>query len=115
MTSRTVKEILAGALLTMVICAPAAMGTLRAQTSQNPGGFPDLIGMPKTSPGVLGVDAARGTMNGKMVIFAWFENKKAALDWYYSAGHQALMNQFSGGQRRPSGPMHDVPDDGRPI
>jgi hypothetical protein len=54
-------------------------------------------------------------LNGKMVIFAWFENKKAALAWYYSAGHQALMTQFSGSARRPSGPMADVPDDGRPI
>jgi hypothetical protein len=115
MKSQTVKEMLAAALLTVVISAPAAMGALRAQAPQNPGGFPDLIGMLKSSPGVLGVDAARGTMNGKMVIFAWFENKKAALAWYYSAGHQALMNQFSGGQRRPSGPMADVPDDGRPI
>jgi len=115
MKSQTVKEILAAALLTVVISAPAAMGALRAQAPQSPGGFPDLIGMLKASPGVLGVDAARGTMNGKMVIFAWFESKKAALAWYYSDPHQALMQQFSGGRKRPAGPMADVPDDGRPI
>src|SRR5258708_4653698 len=113
---KTFREILAAAVLTGIIAMPATVVTLRAQAPQNAaGGFPDLVGMLKTTPGVLGVDAARGTLNGKMVIFAWFENKKAVLAWYYSAGHQALMNQFSGGQRRPAGPMADVPDDGRPI
>jgi hypothetical protein len=118
MKGHKVREILAAAVLTLVVASPALIVTLRAQgaAAQNQqGGFPDLIGMLKATPGVLGVDAARGTMNGKMVIFAWFENKKAALVWYHSAGHQALMNQFSGGQRRSSGPMTDVPDDGRPI
>jgi hypothetical protein len=116
MKARTVRETIAAALLTIVIGIPSAVVTLRAQAQQNgPGGFPDLVGMLKNTPGVLGVDAARGTMNGKMVIFAWFENKKAVLAWYYSAGHQALMTQFSGGERRPDGPLANVPDDGRPI
>lgn len=76
--------------------------------------FPDLVGGLRATPGCLGVETAR-TSTGKQVIFAWFENKKAALAWYYSDGHQALMRQFSGANRRPSGPMPDVPDDGRPI
>jgi len=115
MKTRTVREILAAAVLTVVIGTPAALVTLRAQTPPPAqGGFPDLIGMLKATPGVLGVDAGR-TMSGKQVIFAWFENKKAVLAWYYSAGHQALMTQLSGAQRRPGGPMADVPDDGRPI
>src|SRR6266699_4272699 len=101
MAKRTVREMLAAAVLTAVIATPAAVVTLRAQAPQNAaGGFPDLIGMLKATPGVLGVDSARGTLNGKMVIFAWFENKKAVLSWYYSAGHQALMTQFSCAQRR---------------
>ena len=116
MKARTVRETIAAALLTIVIGIPSAVATLRAQAPQNgPGGFPDLVGMLKATPGVLGVDAAPRTMNGKAVIFAWFENKKAALTWYYSAGHQALMSQFAGGRKRPGGPMNDVPDDGRPI
>jgi hypothetical protein len=118
MKTHTVREILAAAVLMLVVAAPATIVTLRAQgpAPQNQqGGFPDLISMLKATPGVLGVDAARGTMNGKMVIFAWFENKKAALTWYYSDAHQALMKQFSGGRTRPAGPMAEVPDDGRPI
>ena len=116
MNRRTLREVAAAVVLAAVIGAPALLVTVRAQApTPAQGGFPDLIGMLKATPGVLGVDAARGTMNGKMVIFAWFENKKAALAWYYSDGHMALMQQFSGGNRRKAGPMADVPDDGRPI
>jgi hypothetical protein len=112
MKKHTLRETVSAVVLTLVVIMPALM-TVRAQGQSN--GLPDLVGALKATPGVLGVDAARGTMNGKMVIFAWFENKKAALAWYYSDAHQALMQQFSGSQRRPSGPMTDVPDDGRPI
>jgi hypothetical protein len=110
--TRTIREVIAAGVLALMIGVPTLM-TVQAQSAQQ--GVPDLIGALKTTPGVLGVDAARGTMNGKMVIFAWFENKKAALAWYYSDAHQAFMSQFSGGRRRPAGPMADVPDDGRPI
>ncbi len=116
MKTRTVREAVAAAILTLVIGTPALMVTVRAQATPTvQGGMPDLVGMLKATPGVLGVDAARGTMNGKTVIFAWFENKKAALAWYYSDGHVALMQQFSSGTRAPHTPMADVPDDGRPI
>jgi hypothetical protein len=68
----------------------------------------------KATPGVLGVDAAR-TLSGKQVIFAWFENKKAALTWYYSDGHQKLIKTLASGGNPGRTPMADVPDDGRPI
>src|SRR4051794_25869562 len=102
MMKRTIHEVIAAGILALVIAVPALM-TVQAQSAQQ--GVPDLIGALKATPGVLGVDAARGTMNGKMVIFAWFENKKAALAWYYSDAHQAFMSQFSGEHRRPAGPM----------
>ena len=73
--------------------------------------LPEMV---KATPGCLGVETAM-TESGKMVIFAWFENKKAALAWYYSQAHQALMKMAGGGPPRPRGPMADVPDDGRPI
>jgi hypothetical protein len=59
------------------------------------------------------VETAR-TASGKQVIFAWFENKKALLDWYYSPVHQQLMAQFFPGAPART-PMPDVTDDGRPI
>ena len=115
MKTRTVREVLAAAVLALVVGVPALVTTLHAQQpAQGKQGFPDLVGLLKATPGVIGVDAAR-TMSGKQVIFAWFENKKAVLNWYYSDAHQALMLQLAGSMRRPGGPLADVPDDGRPV
>jgi hypothetical protein len=91
-----------------------------AQTSilaQAPQGAPanlDLVGALKATPGVLGVEAAR-TQSGKQVLFAWFANKKAALDWFYSDAHQSMMRTFMPGVSTGRQPLADVPDDGRPI
>jgi len=109
--TRMIREVAAAAALSLVLALPAIV-TLRAQAAEK--GMPDLIAALKSTPGVLGVDAAR-TMSGKQAIFAWFENKKAALAWYYSDAHQALVMQFAGGKTRPGEPLAGVPDDGRPI
>lgn len=107
------RELVMIATLALVVFSPGLV--LMAQAPQGPSaGLPDLVGMLKATPGVLGVDAAR-TVSGKQVIFAWFENKKAALNWYYSDGHQALMKTFASGGNPGRKPMADVPDDGRPI
>ena len=113
MNRHIVREIAAALAVVVLVGSPFMLVTGRAQNA--PGGLPDLIGALKATPGVLGVDAARTTMNGKAVIFAWFENKKAVLNWYYSDVHLTVMKQFSGGKRRPGGPLADVPDDGRPV
>src|SRR5262245_46608101 len=105
MTYRIIKEAAAAVVLAAIISAPSLL-TVHAQ---NPGGLPDLVGGLKSTPGVLGVDTAR-TSSGKMVIFAWFENKKAVLNWYYSDMHQALVKKYSGAAR-PSGPLSAVADD----
>ena len=114
--SRIVRELVMVIALAVVVFSPGALVVL-AQSPPPPGppgGFPDLIGMLKATPGVLGVDAAQ-TMSGKQVIFAWFENKKAALNWYYSEGHQKLTKTFASGSNAGRKPMADVPDDGNPI
>lgn len=92
--------------------APAVRQT--PSTGQAPtGGLPDLVGALKATPGCLGVETAQ-TSSGKQVIFAWFENKKAALNWYYSDTHRSLVKMLApGGQSRT--PMAGVPDDGSPI
>ena len=88
---------------------------LAAQPPAPPaGGLPDLVGALKATPGVLGVDAG-GMMSGKQVIFAWFENKQAVMNWYNSDVHRKLMNGFSSGPRRPEGPLAGVKDDSGPI
>src|SRR5262245_56742972 len=96
-----IREAVCVMVLAAVVFAPAAL--LGAQgAAQGPSqvgklqGIPDLIAMLKATPGCLGVDAAR-TMSGKQVIFAWFENKKAVLNWYYSDGHQRLIKTLASG------------------
>jgi hypothetical protein len=70
--------------------------------------------MLKATPGCLGVDAAR-TMSGKQVIFAWFEDKKAVLNWYYSPGHQQLIKTLASGGNPGRKPLADIADDSGPI
>jgi len=104
------KEISLVLLLTSLLMTPSLLAQ-HAQSSAP--AAPDLVGALKAVPGCLGVETAR-TATGKQVIFAWFENKKALLDWYYSPVHQQLMTQFFPGAPART-PMPDVADDGRPI
>ena len=80
---RMVRELALLIALALVVFSPGALLVVQAQAPApqgQPGGLPDLIGMLKATPGVLGVDAAR-TVSGKQVIFAWFEDKQAAVNW----------------------------------
>jgi hypothetical protein len=102
-------------LLAALAFSPAIIAG-QARPPQPPPGFPDLVGALKSTPGCVGVEVAR-TGSGKQVIFAWFEDKKAALNWYYSDTHQAAMKQFFPQSQEPSKrtPMKDVPDDVGPV
>jgi hypothetical protein len=93
--------------LTMLVVGPALVAGQTSAPPQRPAGQ-DLVGALKASPGCLGVETAR-TASGKQVIFAWFENKKTVLTWYYSDTHVALMQQLSGGGVRPGGALAGVP------
>src|SRR3954470_13082089 len=97
-------------MLTALLFTPPLLAQ-RAQAQ--PAGSPDLVAALKATPGCFGVETAR-TESGKQVIFAWFENKKALLAWYYSPVHQQLMSRFfpTVGERTP---MPDVPDNEQPI
>jgi hypothetical protein len=107
-----VREIAAALVVVALVGSPILLVHARAQNAS--AGFPDLIGLLKATPGVLGVDAAR-TMSGKQVIFAWFENKQAVMNWYNSDVHRKLMNGYSSGGRRPDGPLTGIKDDSGPI
>jgi len=110
---KQLRELGAVVLLTAAIFTPAIIAA-QAPAPPPGGGIPDLIGPLRATPGVLGVDAAQ-TMSGKQVIFAWFENKQAVLNWYNSDVHRQLMNGFSGGGRRADGPLAGIKDDSGPI
>ena len=87
--------------------------TKEAAKDKDPG-FGDLVAAVKASPGCLGVETAK-TDSGKSVIFAWFEDKKAALKWYNSETHQKLVKQFFPARAGNANPMAGVPDDSGPL
>ena len=105
---KQLRELGAVLVLAAAIFSPAIIA------AQAPAGMPDLVGALKATPGVLGVDAGQ-MISGKQVIFAWFENKQAVMNWYNSDVHRKLMNGFSSGARRPDGPLAGVKDDSGPI
>jgi quinol monooxygenase YgiN len=75
---------------------------------------PSLAEALRRSPGCLGVEVAR-TESGKTVIFAWFEDKKAALAWYKSDVHQESMRRLFPDYVSSRKTLSDVPDDSGPI
>jgi hypothetical protein len=83
--------------------APPGVDAIQKQGQQ-------IIKALKETPGCLGVESGR-TESGKAVIFAFFENKKAAMKWFFSPTHRALIESLGteyDGKRKP---MKDVPDD----
>jgi antibiotic biosynthesis monooxygenase len=95
----------------ILIAALLAAGLPAQNPPQLP--FPDLVGPLKATPGCLGVETAR-TASGKLVIFAWFEDKKAVMRWYNSELHQQLVKM--GGPPDPSHvPLAGIAEDSGPI
>ena len=84
----------------------------QAQSVAGPA-FPGLLEGLKKSRGCLGIETAL-TSSGKNVVFAWFEDKDAVLEWYYSDVHQELMDKFFP-DRENREPLDDVPDGAGPI
>jgi len=97
--------------LALIVFSPAVL-QVDAQTP--PQRFPDLIAALESTPGCLGVEA--GSMaSGKQVIFAWFENKQAVLNWYHSDVHQAAMRAFAPSAPGGRAPLAHVADDSGPV
>ena len=109
---KQLRELGAVLVLAAAIFSPVMIA---AQAPASPAaGLPDLVGALRATPGVLGVDAGQ-MISGKQVIFAWFENKQAVMNWYNSDVHRKLMSDFSSGGRRPEGPLAGITDDSGPI
>ena len=79
-----------------------------------PAGFPNVLAALKSAPGCLGVETGQ-TASGKRVIFAWFENKKALVDWYHSDAHQKAMHTVFPDQKFERQPLPDLAEDSGPI
>jgi quinol monooxygenase YgiN len=110
-TSRVIREVLIVAALAFVVFSP---GVIALSAQGLPQGFPDLAAALRNTPGCLGVEAAR-TATGKQVLFAWFENKQAVLNWFYSDTHQKAMQMFTPGASTGRKPLADIPDGSGPI
>ena len=70
----------------------------------------EIVKALKETPGCLGVETAQ-TSSGKAVIFAFFENKKALLKWYFSPTHRELIESLGADYDSKRKPMQGVPDD----
>jgi hypothetical protein len=109
---RTVRELVLAVTLAAIIFSPAAVVTFaQAPPAQK---LPDLVGALRATPGVLGVDAGQ-MASRKQVIFAWFENKQAVLNWFYSDAHQAYMRTITPAAGSGRKPLADIADDSGPI
>ena len=102
-------RIVASVALTLV-CA----SSIPVLAQPRPAGFPDVVGALKATPGVLGVETAQ-TPGGKRVIFAWFEGKKALVDWYHGDVHQSAMKTVFPHLTFDRQPLVDLADDSGPI
>jgi len=111
MTSRTARTLAATAFLALAAGAASVIAQPQDQPQQRMN--PLMQNLPlavENTEGCLGVELAQ-TMSGKNVIFAWFENKEAALRWYWSETHVEAM-KFAGAAPGEHEPMADVPDEG---
>jgi hypothetical protein len=108
---RFIRELVFGAALAAAIFSPGAIAAFAQAPAQK---LPDLVGALKATPGVLGVDAGQ-MASRKQVIFAWFENKQAVLNWFYSDAHQAYMRAMTPGAASGRKPLADIADSSGPI
>src|SRR5207249_2353915 len=111
MTTHRIGQLGIALSVTLTLCC-AWIAPVDGQTS--PGGFPNVVGALKASPGVLGVETGQ-TASGRQVIFAWFESKKALVDWYHSDVHQRAMRSVFPGQVFDRQPLPELADDSGPI
>jgi hypothetical protein len=110
-TRRTIREFALACALAAIVFSPAAVVTFAQAPGQK---LPDLVGSLRATPAVLGVDAGQ-MASRKQVIFAWFENKQAVLNWFYSDAHQAYMRAITPGAGGGRTPLADIADNSGPI
>ena len=104
------KIVITGAMALMLCCTWPAPAVAQGP----PAGFPNVVDALKTTPGCLGVETGQMS-NGKLVIFAWFEDKKALVDWYHSDAHQRAMKTVYPDQTFDRQPLPDLPEGSGPI
>jgi hypothetical protein len=102
--------VIIGSVVLTLASAPVAPAVAQAP----PGGFPSVVKAVREAPGCLGVETGQ-TASGRRVIFAWFEGKKALVDWYHSDVHQRAMRTVFPNQKFEREPLPDLAPDSGPI
>lgn len=108
--------VIAGVAITLFYAwVPSALAQAPPALAQSPvAGFPNVIEALRATPGCLGVETAQ-TASGRRVIFAWFENKKTLVDWYYGDVHQKAMKTVFPNTTFDRKPLPDLAEDSGPI
>ena len=108
-------------LLYLLFTALILTSTATAQRSAAPsatGQRPDMGKMLmqglKEVDGCLEVKTCKWN-DGKSSIVAWFVDKAAAADWYYSDVHQGMIGNKTDGSLRDDEPMKYLVDEDQPI
>lgn len=103
------------------LTAGIAIGTfLNASDSPQGGGahqigeFPDLGKGLRETPGCIGVKTVAQPGSNQQTIMAWFENKQAVRNWYFSKMHQDAMKKFFPGFGQTD-PLSGFKDEKAPI
>ena len=102
--------------LLSVVCALTIVCGWSAQVSGQTAaaGFPSVVDALRAAPGCLGVETGQ-TSSGRRVIFAWFESKRALVDWYHGDVHQRAMRRVFPEVPFDRQPLPDLPDNSGPI
>jgi len=106
--------LIAAALAAAAGCAWLAPSSAQEPNPGDPGYGEQLIKAVLASPGVLGIELGQ-TTKGKRVIFAWFENKKALVNWYKSDFHQRGVKWAFPDQKFDREPLPDMPENSGQI
>jgi hypothetical protein len=80
----------------------------------DPGYGEQLVKAVMASPGVLGVELGQ-TAKGRRVIFAWFEDKRALVNWYQSDFHERGVKWAFPNLKSVREPLPDLPENSGQI
>jgi hypothetical protein len=92
----------------------AGYGEQRDSNPGDPGYGEQLVKAVMASPGVLGIELGQ-TVKGRRVIFAWFEDKRALVNWYQSDFHERGVKWAFPNLKSVREPLPDLPENSGQI
>lgn len=75
---------------------------------------PELVAGLRSTPGCLRAEGGK-LMDGRVMIFGWFEDKAAVERWYYGPTHQKMLDTFYPHRNRERVALANLPDDIGPL